>query len=73
MCEWFGSDRRLAARKFKGFKDSSMQMSPYLIPGAATMAILAMVYLLFVFWTRRPGRAADLKNREAHLDETHDV
>ena len=38
---------------------------PYLIPGAATMAVLALVYLVFVFWVRRPGRQEDLQAREA--------
>ena len=33
-----------------------MEFSPYLIPGAATMSVLAIVYLVFVFWARRPGR-----------------
>ncbi len=42
-----------------------MDLNPYLIPGAATMAVLGMVYLLFVFWLRRPGRQADLASREA--------
>ncbi|KPP87137.1 MAG: hypothetical protein HLUCCA08_04230 [Rhodobacteraceae bacterium HLUCCA08] len=37
---------------------------PYLIPGAATLAVLALVYLLFVFWVRRPGRAEDLAARQ---------
>lgn len=41
-----------------------MDLTPYLVPGAATMAVLAIVYLVFVFWTRRPGRAADLAARE---------
>lgn len=50
-----------------------MELSPYLIPGAATMAVLAIVYLLFVFWTRRPGRAADLKRRESEVDTIHDI
>lgn len=50
-----------------------MYMSPYLIPGAATMAVLAIVYLLFIFWTRRPGRAEDLKNRESEVDKIHDT
>jgi len=40
----------------------SMEFSPYLIPGAATMSILAIVYLLFVFWVRRPGRQPDISN-----------
>jgi hypothetical protein len=40
-----------------------MDFSPYLIPGAATMAVLGMVYLLFVFWVRRPGRTEDLATR----------
>ncbi len=42
-----------------------MEFSPLLIPGAATMAILAMVYLIFVYWTRRPGRKHDLARRTA--------
>jgi hypothetical protein len=42
-----------------------MDYVPYLVPGAATMAVLALVYLLFVFWTRRPERKADLAAREA--------
>lgn len=50
-----------------------MEVSPYLIPGAATMAVLAIVYLLFVFWTRRPGREIDLKNRESEVDTVHDT
>ncbi|WP_425049920.1 hypothetical protein [Psychromarinibacter sp. S121] len=41
-----------------------MEFSPYLVPGAATMAVLAIVYLVFVFWTRRPGRADQLSARE---------
>ncbi|MDF0599249.1 hypothetical protein P1J78_00760 [Psychromarinibacter sp. C21-152] len=40
-----------------------MNLNPYLVPGAATMAVLAIVYLIFVFWTRRPGRAQDLAER----------
>ncbi|KMW57819.1 hypothetical protein AIOL_002787 [Candidatus Rhodobacter oscarellae] len=40
-----------------------MEFVPYLIPGAATMAVLGMVYLIFVFWVRRPGRRADLEAR----------
>ena len=42
-----------------------MDFVPYLIPGAATMAVLGMVYLIFVFWVRRPGRQKDLAEREA--------
>ncbi|MDJ0824865.1 MAG: hypothetical protein QNJ16_05115 [Rhodobacter sp.] len=42
-----------------------MDFTPYLVPGAATMAILAIVYLVFVFWTRRPGRKNDLAARDA--------
>lgn len=38
---------------------------PYLIPGAATLAVLGMVYLIFVFWVRRPGRQEDLAARQA--------
>ncbi len=41
-----------------------MDINPYLIPGAATMAVLGMVYLIFVFWVRRPGRQDDLAARE---------
>ena len=41
-----------------------MSHSPYLVPGAATMAVLTIVYLLFVFWVRRPGRKEDLAKRE---------
>ena len=41
-----------------------MDFTPYLIPGAATMAVLGMVYLLFVYWVRRPGRLADLAGRD---------
>lgn len=41
-----------------------MNFTPNLVPGAATMAVLAMVYLLFVFWTRRPGRKDELAARE---------
>ncbi len=40
-----------------------MDLNPYLVPGAATMAVLAIVYLVFVFWARRPGRAQDLEER----------
>ena len=42
-----------------------MDFTPFLIPGAATAAVLGMVYLVFVFWVRRPGRRADLAAREA--------
>ena len=42
-----------------------MVISPYLIPGAATMAVLGMVYLLFIFWVRRPGRQYDLETRRS--------
>jgi hypothetical protein len=42
-----------------------MEFSPLLIPGAATMSVLAIVYLVFVFWTRRPGRKLDLARRAA--------
>lgn len=42
-----------------------MNFTPYLAPGAATMAVLAIVYLLFVFWTRRPGRKNELSSRES--------
>ncbi len=42
-----------------------MDLTPYLVPGAATMAVLGMVYLIFVFWVRRPGRRDDLATREA--------
>ncbi len=42
-----------------------MDFTPYLIPGAATMAVLGMVYLIFVFWVRRPGRKMDLEARQA--------
>ena len=42
-----------------------MEFSPYLIPGAATMAVLAIVYLVFVFWARRPGRQDDVSTRPA--------
>lgn len=42
-----------------------MDLVPYLIPGAATMAVLGMVYLIFVFWVRRPGRQKDLAARDA--------
>ncbi len=42
-----------------------MDFVPYLIPGAATMAVLGMVYLLFVFWVRRPGRQEEVSAREA--------
>lgn len=41
-----------------------MDFAPYLIPGAATMAVLGMVYLLFVFWVRRPGRQQELAERQ---------
>jgi hypothetical protein len=41
-----------------------MDITPYLIPGAATMAVLGIVYLLFVYWVRRPGRQMDLAIRE---------
>ena len=44
-----------------------MELVPYLIPGAATAAVLGMVYLLFVYWVRRPGRQDDLAARE-HTD-----
>ena len=40
-----------------------MNFVPYLIPGAATMAVLGMVYLIFVFWVRRPERRAQLAAR----------
>jgi len=50
-----------------------MEMSPYLIPGAATMAVLAIVYLLFVFWTRRPGRALDRASQDHEADTIRDV
>ena len=42
-----------------------MDYLPYLIPGAATMAVLGMVYLLFVYWVRRPGRQQDVASRQA--------
>ena len=38
-------------RRIRG--DECMEITPFLIPGAATMAVLGMVYLIFVF---RPGR-----------------
>ena len=41
-----------------------MDFTPYLVPGAATMAVLGMVYLVFVFWVRRPGRAEDIASRD---------
>ena len=41
-----------------------MDFVPYPIPGAATMAVLGMVYLLFVYWVRRPGRTEELRARE---------
>lgn len=41
-----------------------MDFTPYFIPGAATMAVLGMVYLVFVYWVRRPGRAEDLAMRD---------
>ncbi len=41
-----------------------MDIAPYFIPGAATMAVLGMVYLVFIFWVRRPGRKSDLDTRE---------
>ena len=40
-----------------------MEFAPYLIPGAATMAILGIVYLLFVYWVRRPGRIEEIRRR----------
>lgn len=40
-----------------------MTFSPFLIPGVATMSVLGIVYLLFVFWVRRPGRAYELEMR----------
>ncbi|MEL7114095.1 MAG: hypothetical protein AAGP08_00655 [Pseudomonadota bacterium] len=40
-----------------------MELVPYLVPGAATMAVLGMVYLLFIYWVRRPGRQAELEAR----------
>lgn len=42
-----------------------MEFSPYFIPGAATMAVLGIVYLLFVFWVRRPGRNMDMDMRRS--------
>ena len=39
-----------------------MDFTPFLVPGAATAAILGMVYLLFVYWVRRPGRQQDLSS-----------
>ncbi len=42
-----------------------MDFVPYLVPGAATMAVLGMVYLIFVYWVRRPGRQEDLAARKA--------
>jgi len=41
-----------------------MDFMPYLIPGAATMAVLGLVFLVFVFWARRPGRQEDIAARE---------
>ncbi len=41
-----------------------MDFIPFLIPGAATMAVLGIVYLLFVYWVRRPGRQADIAARD---------
>lgn len=41
-----------------------MDFTPFLIPGAATMAVLGIVYLIFVYWARRPGRQADLAARQ---------
>ncbi len=41
-----------------------MELQPYLIPSAATMAVLGIVYLVFVFWVRRPGRRDDLAARQ---------
>ena len=37
-----------------------MDYLPFLIPGAATMAVLGMVYLLFIYWVRRPGRQREV-------------
>jgi hypothetical protein len=34
------------------------------------MAVLGMVYLLFVYWVRRPGRAEDLKARHMYKADT---
>jgi len=42
-----------------------MDFYPYLVPGAATMAVLGMVYLLFIFWVRRPDRKSETAAREA--------
>ena len=42
-----------------------MDFTPFLIPSAATDAVLGIVYLVFVFWVRRPGRNDDLAIREA--------
>lgn len=42
-----------------------MNIFPYLIPGAATMAVLGIVYLLFVYWVRRPGRQEDIASRQS--------
>ena len=42
-----------------------MDFVPYIVPGAATMAVLGLVYLLFVYWVRRPGRQDELASREA--------
>lgn len=44
-----------------------MDLVPYLIPGAATMAVLGMVYLLFVYWVRRPGRVEDIAARQTEV------
>lgn len=51
-------------------KEALMEFSPYLIPGAATMAVLAIVYLIFVYWTRRPGRADELARRSTEVENT---
>ena len=42
-----------------------MDLTPFLIPGAATMAVLGIVYLIFIFWVRRPGRQEDIAARDA--------
>lgn len=43
-----------------------MNINPYIVPGVTTMAILGIVFLVFIFWVRRPGRINDIAEREMH-------
>ncbi len=47
-----------------------METSALLSPGAATMAVLAIVFLLLIYWVRRPDRQADQAATEETVSRT---